>query len=85
MDTGQGMYLEHRGVDIAVHAHQIDKHTWVPRTVLFEPTIGGTRELEASPHPGYASEQEALEAGVRMALETIDGMHVTAPASKERV
>lgn len=78
------MYREHKGVDIAVHAHEIEKDRWVPRTVLFEPTIGGTRELEASPHPGYASEQEALEAGMRMALEAIDRMHV-APASKEPV
>ena len=85
METGQGMYREHKGVDIAVHAHEIEKDRWVPRTVLFEPTIGGTRELQAPPHPGYGSEQEALEAGLRMAREAIDRMHVEAPVRKEVV
>ena len=81
MDDGKGLYREHRGVDIAVHAHEIEKGEWVPRVVLFEPTIGGTRELESTPQPGFGSEQEALEAGMRMAIETVDRMHVTAPVS----
>lgn len=79
METGPGMYREHKGVDIAIQAHEIEKDRWVPRTVLFDRRHARARSLA---HPGYASEQEALEAGMRMALEAIDRMHV-APASKE--
>ena len=81
MDSEKGMYREHGGIDIAVHAREVEKGRWVPRTVLFEPTIGDTRELEPTSGPGYASEQEALDEGMRMALEAVDRMHVRPPVS----
>jgi hypothetical protein len=81
MDSGKGLYREHRGVDIAVHAREIEKGKWVPRTVLFEPTIGDTRELGPTSPPDFGSEEEALEAGMRMALEAVDRMHVPGPGS----
>ena len=70
----KSLYREHRGVDIAVHAHEVEKGRWRPRVVLFEPTIGATRELQA-PEARYLDEHDALEAGMRLALETVDGMH----------
>ena len=79
MDSEKGLYREHAGIDIAVHAREVEKGRWVPRTVLFEPTIGDTRELDPGPAPGFASEQEALE--MRMALEAVDRMHVRPPVS----
>lgn len=77
MDTEHALYREHRGIDIAVHAHQVEQGNWLPRVVLFEPTIGDSRELtlNAAPHEGFADADTALAAGMRWALEAVDRMH----------
>jgi hypothetical protein len=67
------LYREHKGIDIAVHAHEHGRGRWIPHVVLTEPTVGSTRDLPQSPNPeSFDNEEAALQAGLNYAIETIE-------------
>lgn len=69
------LYREYKGIDIAVHAHQSVRRRWVPTVLLMEPTVGSTKTLTlvAPLVDGFDSEDDALMAGMRYALDSLGG------------